>query len=474
MTDPTTAATPAPDGPATNRPAPDVPASMAARSGRALDPRQWSLGARLGIALVLAAVIPMAVLTRLSLGAGREAVERSQLTGVQGSARVAAAAVREYLDGATARADQLGTRSDVVAFLQSNETGTPPSLDGEAQAEDVTLVQILDLNGQAVIATARSGRVGQAPSAKGTSWFTAASTGRVTIGDVVFDQTSDVASITVAAPARNPGSAVVGVAALDLRGADLLYALNQTPAAPGGQVLLVSDGQVVVARDSRVLGQSLDQLGLGEVEDDLSGTATGGSQIGVDLVGRGEQVVGWSRASEKLTAVVLEPRSVFLGPINSLADFVWLLFAGVALLAVVAAVLLARRLSRPVGVLTAAAVHIESGEPVDSAALEVIGKSRDDIGRLARVFNRMAEQVAVRERKLREQVRALTVEIDQERRRKAVEEVTDSDFFRDLQGRAAEMRRRAKGEVAEVTTVDNVDTDGSDGPVGNDGQVDPA
>jgi hypothetical protein len=57
----------------------------------------------------------------------------------------------------------------------------------------------------------------------------------------------------------------------------------------------------------------------------------------------------------------------------------------------------------------------------------------------------MAEQVKVREQRLKEQVRSLKVEVDQERRRKEVQEVTDSDFFRDLEGRAAEMRRRAKG-----------------------------
>ena len=44
-----------------------------------------------------------------------------------------------------------------------------------------------------------------------------------------------------------------------------------------------------------------------------------------------------------------------------------------------------------------------------------------------------------------EMPKRVKVEVDQERRRKEVEEVTDSDFFRDLEGRAAEMRRRAKG-----------------------------
>jgi hypothetical protein len=58
----------------------------------------------------------------------------------------------------------------------------------------------------------------------------------------------------------------------------------------------------------------------------------------------------------------------------------------------------------------------------------------------------MAEQVAIREQRLREQVKALRVEIDQERRRRSVEEVTDSDFFRDLQTKAATMRERVKGQ----------------------------
>jgi nitrogen fixation/metabolism regulation signal transduction histidine kinase len=123
----------------------------------------------------------------------------------------------------------------------------------------------------------------------------------------------------------------------------------------------------------------------------------------------------------------------------------------VGVLAILGAVVFARRLSRPVGVLTAAAVRIESDEPVDAEALATIGQTGDDVGRLARVFARMAEQVAVREKKLREQVRQLKVEIDQERRQKAVDEVTGTDFFKDLQGRAAEMRRRAKGEPGEAS-----------------------
>ena len=77
---------------------------------------------------------------------------------------------------------------------------------------------------------------------------------------------------------------------------------------------------------------------------------------------------------------------------------------------------------------------------------EYVGRARDDLGRLARVFTHMAEQVAARERQLRAQVQALKVEIDQERRKKDVSDVVDSDFFKDLQTKAADMRRRVKGD----------------------------
>ena len=143
-----------------------------------------------------------------------------------------------------------------------------------------------------------------------------------------------------------------------------------------------------------------------------------------------------------------------MGPINQLGTTTLIMFIVVGLLAVVAAVLIGRRLSRPVGVLTAAAGRLEAGEPFDDDALAAIGRSQDDVGRLARVFARMAEQVAVRERKLREEVRALRIEIDEERRRDAVAEVIDTDFFRDLEGRAAEMRRRARGETPPETEAD--------------------
>lgn len=402
---------------------------------RIVDPRRWSLGARLGVTLVLAALVPMGVVSLAATRTGQRAVEASELEAAEGAATVGAAAVDEYIAGVAARADQLGTSPEVVDFL--TDGGAPPSF---GEAPDVVATLLADAKGTIVAGPAD--RIGTSVATE--AWFVEAVAGKPAIGEVTT--TGNRSFVTVAAPARRPGAAVVGVAALLVGGDDLLFALNQAPLGPGGQALLVDDdGKVIAARDSRLQGRTLDELGMDVVATGIA-ESDSGSVARSPLRGRGEQVVAWASTGGAASAVVTQPRRAFLAPIDRLSNSITIALVVVGLLAVVIALLLARRLSRPIGALTRAARAVEDGGAPDADELDRIGRSGDDVGRLARVFSRMAQQVAARERKLKEQVRSLKVEIDQERRRKEVAEVTDSDFFRDLEGRAAEMRRRAKGD----------------------------
>ena len=94
-----------------------------------------------------------------------------------------------------------------------------------------------------------------------------------------------------------------------------------------------------------------------------------------------------------------------------------------------------------VGKLTAAASAVEEGT-FDMADLSEVTARPDSLGNLARVFERMAGEVRAREQRLRQQVENLRIEIDQTRKAREVREITDTDFFRDLQGRAKAMRAR--------------------------------
>jgi phosphoserine phosphatase RsbU/P len=121
--------------------------------------------------------------------------------------------------------------------------------------------------------------------------------------------------------------------------------------------------------------------------------------------------------------------------------------AAVLALGLVAAIVGARRVARPVGDLTGAALAVENASYVPGS-LDGVASRRDEIGRLAQVFDRMARQVRAREERLEREVRKLSVQIDETKRRREVAEITESDYFRDLQQRAEELRGRGVREKA--------------------------
>ncbi len=93
-----------------------------------------------------------------------------------------------------------------------------------------------------------------------------------------------------------------------------------------------------------------------------------------------------------------------------------------------------------VGHVTDAAAALEE-DRYDGSALEAVAERDDALGVLARSFARMAGQVRAREDRLRREVAELRIEIDEARQAQRVAEITGSDYFQDLRGRAAQLRR---------------------------------
>lgn len=93
-----------------------------------------------------------------------------------------------------------------------------------------------------------------------------------------------------------------------------------------------------------------------------------------------------------------------------------------------------------VGRVTEAAAAVESGT-FAIEGLDGVAARTDALGSLARVFQRMAIEVRAREARLQQQVRALQIEIDEERQAKKVAEITESDYFHRLRNQAADLRR---------------------------------
>lgn len=120
-----------------------------------------------------------------------------------------------------------------------------------------------------------------------------------------------------------------------------------------------------------------------------------------------------------------------------------------AILAVLAVSLfISRRITTPLIQLADAATQVESENfNPDDLDLDGVAARDDELGQLARVFESMAQSVYKREQRLKQRVQELEIVIDESKRQEQVSELTESDFFRDLTQKAAEIRdsRRSSG-----------------------------
>ncbi|MBE9141015.1 methyl-accepting chemotaxis protein [Nodosilinea sp. LEGE 07088] len=87
---------------------------------------------------------------------------------------------------------------------------------------------------------------------------------------------------------------------------------------------------------------------------------------------------------------------------------------------------------RQVDQVTAAATAVDKGS-FDPASLDDVAQRDDQLGQLARMFQLMAAHVQQRETKLKQQLMELTIEIDQAKLQKQVAQITESDYFQQIQ-----------------------------------------
>ncbi len=119
------------------------------------------------------------------------------------------------------------------------------------------------------------------------------------------------------------------------------------------------------------------------------------------------------------------------------------------------ALLLAQSVLRPLLTLTEAAhAMLENRFTSQQAtAFRTTSEDQTELSYLQQIFGQMAEEVLSREERLRKQVDDLQIIIDDAWRKEQVTEITESDFFRELQGRANAMRERRQRQISRKTTV---------------------
>ena len=128
-------------------------------------------------------------------------------------------------------------------------------------------------------------------------------------------------------------------------------------------------------------------------------------------------------------------------PARALAIQMALIAVLVVLVGLIIGVLLSRRITKPVDAIARAATSLADGT-FDPTTLDSAARRTDELGDLARTFRTMGIEIAARERRLREQVQQLSVQIDRTKVAAEVQEITESDYFQRLKSRSRELRDR--------------------------------
>ena len=121
-------------------------------------------------------------------------------------------------------------------------------------------------------------------------------------------------------------------------------------------------------------------------------------------------------------------------------DTMWI--GGIAfIIFIITAVFVSRSIITPVRQLTEAARIMEAGELDVNMIKDLLErKVKDEVSELARVFKQMAEAVQLRERRLREEVQELKIQIDIKKKDEDVNKIVESDDFKALKEKAKAMR----------------------------------
>ncbi len=183
-----------------------------------------------------------------------------------------------------------------------------------------------------------------------------------------------------------------------------------------------------------------------------------------------ENGFGWVVGQPIAAQIIYVPAAEVIGSAQLWLNVVMIVVIGVFAVVVLVLNYLVRRLVvSPVEAIAAMAQNVSAGDwtpdEAEVAAVERVAKRGDELGHTARVFERMAREVYERERRLKEQVRQLVIQIDEQKRETQVREITETDYFQDLQKKVKSLRE-GRDDVPEATPDAAADAPAPEAPPG--------
>jgi adenylate cyclase len=387
-----------------------------------MHPRSWPIAVKLAVALALASLLPMLIVSHhnlqksIAVTAERESEELEQLASSTG-----------------ARIDQLiKDTGHTISYFSWSEEVVRLAADGRDRKraedkmsrlmnanEDIELFMVLDDGGK-VIASSKAPYVGRKLDFR--DYFKESIRGRDFISDLEVGTVSNNPGMYFSAPVRSPTGRVAGVAVLKLRGNAIVAIMEEARKRQArlATFLVDNDGIIIYHPERGMLYHSLAPLpaelqkkiieekrfGVNVAAihsfnlDELAARMLGARQPGharyLSPISKMPEIAGFAPTRKKNWQVaVAESEDVYARPLQHLFLNAVASVALIGLIFVGLAILFARTFTRPLKALTNSASAIERGD-LDTARVTVF--TQDELGRFAATFNSMIDGIKARQR----------------------------------------------------------------------------
>ena len=442
---------------------------------RRINPFYWSISAKLLIVIFLAATIPMSLTAYNNLKSGLNNLTQSESDKLEVIAVSNAGRLDQLILDNRLIINQIARNTDFVNFLAVNprtRAALFPRVENSLDiilrsSSDYDAVFIIDKDG---ICRASTNPIFIGQSQSSQEYFEKAiqSVAGTSVSFLV-EADSGQPGLFFAHSIRSEGGETLGVAVLKIQGSNVWKVINSVRFDSHVEAFLVDERGVVIAHpNDSFLYRSLRKLPLdiqqelkaknyygreqiGSLElPELAEVMVGKRQVGhvsyYSPIEKTDQIAGFASLKTKSWVLgVNKPKDIFEAPMRAMIWQNSLFVLMVGGFAVLVSLLLSNQLIKSIRALIKAGKALQRGE-FKPELLTKVSRSQDDLGRLACVFLKMAEEVKNREQLLKSQLQHLRVEIDETKKEKQISEITKTEYFKDLQKKAQRLKNRVKSE----------------------------
>ncbi|MCU0534465.1 MAG: hypothetical protein MUD14_11295 [Hydrococcus sp. Prado102] len=432
----------------------------------------WSIAVKLSVALLSVAIAPMGLASYYNLQQSLKEAQSSEYRKLELLAASNAGRLDQLLVDIQNVAAQISTDRNIIEFLAATpqrqktfRSSIQENLDNIfSSSREYDAIYLLDKEGRCVVST-NPAFVGQNYNFR--QYFQQAIRGRPYTSGILVGQTTQRPGLHLSTPIRANSGEVLGVAVVKIRAEKIWALVESLQVGASGRAFLVDQHGVIIShRDRSFLYRSLaslppqvlqqivadrrygldriDSLNLPELATAMVGAKETGHATYRSLHDKTLQTIGFAPLEVQPWVLgVTKPQDQFAAPLDRL---IWENTRSVLVVGAIAAgiaIVLARNISKPICLLTNSARALEQNN-FDPQTLAVVSRSQDDMGQLVRVFLNMAGEVKARETKLKQRVKELNIEIDEAKKARQVAEVTDTEYFQQLQQKAQKIKSRVE------------------------------